>query len=170
VEPELELGAAPLPAGGAPWEPEPLPMLGQLWVEPDPEPELELDPLEPELELDPEPELDEPLLVLPEPVLEVLVLDDGVVVDEVEELDVELEPVFPELDGVAALATSAPPAKSPDESAPTASTLRKRMCMRCCPFVCGPVPFGPAPHTLRLPPVACRRVSAARWWSCLTIR
>jgi hypothetical protein len=97
-------------------------------VEPDPEPELEPDPLDPELEpeLELDPELDEPVLVLPEPELEVLVLDDGVVV---EELDVEPEPVFPELDVVAALAASAPPAMSPDESAPTARTLRKRMCM-----------------------------------------
>ncbi len=158
MEPELGGAAEPLPAGGALWEPEPLAMLGQLWVEPDPE--LELEP-----ELDPEPEA-----VLPEPVLEVLVFDDGVVV---EELDVEPEPVFPELDVVAALAASAPPAKRPDESAPTARTLRRRICMTCsfrvwCVVLSGP--FGPAPHTLRLPPVASRRASAARWWSSLTIR
>lgn len=117
-----------MPARGAPWEPEPLAMLGQLWVEPDPELELE-------------PELDEPVAVLPEPVLEVLVFDDGVVV---EELDVEPEPVFPELDVVAALAASVPPAKRPDESAPTARTLRRRICMSCsfrgvlsCPVLSG---------------------------------
>jgi hypothetical protein len=81
-------------------------MLGQLSVEPDPE----LDVLDPEPV--PELELDEPVLVLPDPVLEVV-------------------------DVVAALAASAPPAKSPAESALTARTLRKRMCMTCCPFVCG---------------------------------
>ena len=57
------------------WAPEPLPMLGQLWVEPVPDPELE-----------PEPEdvLDEPELVLGDPEFPVPVLDDGVVVDELE--------------------------------------------------------------------------------------
>ena len=114
--------------------PDPLPMLGQLWVEL--EPELELDPLDPELEL--EPELDEPLLALPDPVFPVLDPDDGVVVEEpeVEELEVELEPVpvLPVLEVEAALATSAPPAKRPVVSAPTASTLRRRICMSCCPF------------------------------------
>ena len=137
-EPELEpAGGVPvgaLPADGAPWVPEPLPILGQLRVEP--EPELELDPLDPELE--PEPELDEPVLVLPVPALPVLEPDDGVVVEEpeVEELDVVLvpEPVLPVLEVVAALATSAPPAKRPEVSAPTASTLRRRICMSCCPF------------------------------------
>jgi hypothetical protein len=110
-------------------------MLGQLRVEP--EPELELDPLDPELEL--EPELDEPLLVLPDPALPELELDEGVVVEEpeVEEFEVELEPVpvLPVLEVVAALATSAPPAKRPEVSAPTASTLRRRICMGCCPFI-----------------------------------
>jgi hypothetical protein len=119
-------------------------MLGQLRVEP--EPELELDPLDPELEL--EPELEEPLLVLPDPVFAVLDPDDGVVVEdpELEELVVELEPVpvLSVLEVVAALATSAPPATRPEVSAPAASTLRKRMCMRCCPFhsCVAPVPSG----------------------------
>ena len=65
------------------WAPEPLPMLGQLWVEPVPDPELE-----------PEPEdvLDEPELVLGDPEFPVPVLDDGVVVDE---LEVELVRTFP---------------------------------------------------------------------------
>lgn len=87
-------------------------------VEPEPEPEPELDP-DPELE--PEDELE------PEPVLPVFELEDGVVVDEL-----ELVPEFPVVvDVVAALATSAPPARSPDVSAPTARTLRKRICMSC---------------------------------------
>jgi hypothetical protein len=160
------------PAGGALCVPEPLPMLGQLRVEP--EPELELDPLEPELELDPE--LDEPLLVLPDPVFPVLDPEDGVVVEEPEpdELEVEFDPVpvFPVLEVVAALATSAPPATRPVVSAPTASTLRGRMCISCCPFhfVCCPSPFGPVPHTMRPLPVASRRASVAWWWSCPTIR
>ena len=132
--------------------PEPLPMLGQLWVEP--EPELELDPLDPELELEPEPELDEPLLVLPDPVFPVLDPDDGVVVEEPEvesELEVELEPVpvLPVLDVVAALATSAPPAKRPVVSAPIASTLRRRICMGCCPFHSCVAPAPPGRHRTR---------------------
>jgi len=113
----------PYPVGGEPvWEPEPLPMLGQLWVE-----------LEPELEPDPEEVLEDPELVLPEPELGVLVPDDGVVV---EELEVVLEPELPAaLEVVAALATSAPPARRPELSAPMASTLRRRICMGGCPFV-----------------------------------
>jgi hypothetical protein len=90
-------------------------MLGQFLVEPEPEPELELEPeLEPEL-----------------PLFEA---DEGVVV---EEPDVELVPEFPvvEVEVVAALATSAPPARSPEVSAPTARTLRKRMCMTGEPSV-----------------------------------
>jgi len=83
-------------------------MFGQFFVEPDPELELEL-----ELELEPDPELvdefEEPDPVLPEPVVPepvspVVELDDGVGVDV-----------------VAALATSAPPARRPDVRAPTAS-------------------------------------------------
>jgi hypothetical protein len=136
------------------------------------EPELELDPLDPE----PDPELDEPLLVLPDPVLPELAPDVGVVVEEpkFEELDVELEPVpvLPVLEVVAAFATSAPPATRPVASAPTASTLRGRICISCCPFhfVSCPGPFGPAPHTMCPPPVASRRASAVWRWSCLTIR
>jgi hypothetical protein len=126
-------------------------MLGQLWVEP----ELELDPLDPELELELElePELDEPLLVLPDPVFPVLDPDDGVVVEEpeLEELEVELEPVpvLPVLEVVAALATSAPPAKRPVVSAPTASTLRRRTCMGCCPFRSYVAPAPPGRHHSR---------------------
>jgi hypothetical protein len=111
----------PYPAGGVPvWEPDPLPMFGQLWVEP--EPELELDP-----ELVPEPEL-----APPEPEFPLLVLVEGVLV---EELDVELDPELPVVLGVvAALATKALPAKRPDVSAPMASTLRGRICMSGFPF------------------------------------
>jgi hypothetical protein len=106
----------PDPDGGVPEGAlEPLPMLGQFLVELDPE--LEPEPVE---ELEP---------------------DDGVVGEEldVEEFDVELVPVLPELpvvvDVVAALATSAPPATRPDVSAPMASTLRRRICMGVCPFL-----------------------------------
>ncbi|HEY3587799.1 MAG TPA: hypothetical protein VGK85_11630 [Myxococcaceae bacterium] len=123
---EPDVGGAPDPDGGVPdgaFEFEPLPMLGQFLVEPE---------LEPELELEPEPvdEFEEP-----EPVLPALELDDGVVEEEldVEGFDVELVPVFPELPVVvgvvAASATSAPPATRPDVNAPMASTLRKRICM-----------------------------------------
>ena len=103
-----------------------------MWVEPELDP---FDPLDPELELDPEldePELAEP--VLDEPVLPEL--DDGVVVEEFEdEPEPELVPVLPVVGVVAALATSAPPARRPDVSAPIASTLRKRICMRWLPFL-----------------------------------
>ena len=83
-------------------------MFGQFFVEPDPE----LEP-EPEFELEPDPELVDEFEALdpvvpepgvPEPVSPVVELDDGVVVDV-----------------VAALATSAPPARRPDVRAPTAS-------------------------------------------------
>jgi hypothetical protein len=90
-------------------------MLGQLWVEPELELELEL----PE---DDEP-LEEPVPLAPEPVLPLLVLEEGVVVDEL----VPVLPVVPEV--VAALATRAPPARRPEVSAPTASTVRRRICM-----------------------------------------
>jgi hypothetical protein len=96
-------------------------MFGQSFVEP--EPEFDVDP---ELvdELDEPDELDP---VLPEPVLPVFEVDDGVLEDEL-----ELEPELPVVvDVVAALATSAPPARSPEVSAPTARTLRKRICMAC---------------------------------------
>ena len=113
-EPEPDAGGVPVPAGGVPvWEPEPLPMLGQLRVV-----------LEPELELE---EVPRPRGVLPEPELPELVPDDGVVV---EELEAELEPELPVVvEVVAALATSAPPARRPEVSAPMASTLRRRICM-----------------------------------------
>ena len=128
VDPWLEPddGGVPEPAGGVPVpEPEPLPMLGQLWVEPVPELELELEP--DDVPDDP----DEPeLLLCPE--LAVLVPVDGVVVDE---LDVALVPELPVVvEVVAALATSAPPVRSPALSAPTASTLRRRICMGGIPF------------------------------------
>jgi hypothetical protein len=125
----------PEPAGGVPWAPElefePLPMFGQLWVEPLPE-------LEPEAE----PELG--VLEELDPVLEVLELDDGVVV---EELLFVLEPVVPVLDVavVAASAASAPPASSPVVSAPMANTLRSRsFIVVALSFVCCAHPFGPA--------------------------
>jgi hypothetical protein len=109
--PEPDVGGAPDPDGGAPLsepEPEPLPMFGQFLVESEPDPALE-------------PEL--PLFELREGGL-------------AEEPDVELVPEFPEVEVVAALATSAPPATSPEVSAPPARTLRKRMCMADVPF-CG---------------------------------
>jgi hypothetical protein len=106
-------GVEPDPAGGAPGWPEPLPMLGQFWVEP----ELEL---EPELVLGDE--------VLEEPELELFEDEDGVVV-----VDVEPVPELPE-DVVAALATNAPPVSSPVVSAPMASTLRRRIFMDVLPF------------------------------------
>ena len=86
---------------------------------------LELDP-----ELLPDPELvlpDDPELVPPDPEFPVLVLVDGVLV---EELDVELEPELPVVfEVVAALATKAPPATRPDVRAPIATMLRRRICM-----------------------------------------
>ena len=87
---------------------------------------------DPELEPDPGVVLDDP-----EPVLELElplpVLDVGVVV---EELEVEPEPESPVVvEVVAALATSAPPARRPELNAPMASTLRRRNCMGWCPFV-----------------------------------
>jgi hypothetical protein len=120
---EPDEGGPPVPDGGVPDpEPDPLPMSGQFLVEPDPELELDPDP-----ELDPEDELDEP-----DPVLPVFELDAGAVVDEF-----ELVPEFPVVvDVVAALATNAPPARSPDVSAPTARTLRKRICMSCLALSC----------------------------------
>ena len=119
--------------GGA-FELGPWPMSGQFLVEP-----------EPELEFEPEPvdELEEPEPVLPTPDL-----DDGVVEGlAVEEFDVELVPVFPELpvvvDVVAASATNAPPAIRPDVSAPVARTLRRRICMGVPLLSVGAGPFEP---------------------------
>jgi hypothetical protein len=154
-DPDAELepddGAVPYPAGGVPvCEPDPLPMLGQLWVEPEPE-------LVP----------DDPELVLPDPEFPVLVLVEGVLV---EELDVELDPELPVvLEVVAALATKALPAKRPDVSAPMASTLRKRICMGGLPFrvVCCARPFGPAQQDcaadLGAPAERHWRVRGAMW-------
>jgi hypothetical protein len=52
------------------------------------------------------------------------------------EPELELVPELPlDVDVVAASATSAPPARFPEVSAPTATTLRTRMCMALCPFV-----------------------------------
>jgi len=134
------------------WAPDPLPMLGQLWVV---EPELD----EPELEL--EPELVLPELELPDPELPVLEVEDGVVDVLEPELELEPVPVLPVVLVVAALATSAPPARSPDVSAPMASTLRRRICMGGLPFhlVWCTGPFGPAPHTLHPQPWADRRTT-----------
>ena len=108
-------------------------MFGQFLVEP-----------EPELELEPE--------------LPLFELDEGVVV---EEPDVELVPEFPEVEVVAALATSAPPATSPEVSAPTARTLRKRMCMAGVPFCvfAAPSPCEPVLQTVRSGSVRDRRVT-----------
>ena len=121
----------PSPAGGVPvWVPEPLPMFGQLCVVPALE-------LEPEFDVDPGDVLDEPELVPLEPEFPLLVLVDGVVVEELEgdELDVEPVPESPVvLDVVAALATSAPPARRPEVNAPMATTLRSRICMGGLPF------------------------------------
>jgi hypothetical protein len=121
-------------------------MLGQLCVEP----ELEL--------LEPEPdELDEPELVLLDPVLEL----DGVVV---EELVLVLEPVVPVLDElvVAASATRAPPVTRPVVSAPIANTFRSRIFMVAVlslRVMCRPVRSGS--HTMRPGPVARRTTPAA---------
>ena len=133
---EPDVGGAPDPDGGAPLS-EPLPMFGQFLVEPEPEPDPELDPELPLFEL-----------------------DEGVVV---EEPDVELVPELPEVEVevVAALATSAPPATSPEVSAPTARTLRKRMCMAGVPFCVfpAPSPSEPALQTVRSGSVPDRRVT-----------
>ena len=84
--------------------------------------------------------------------------DEGVVV---EEPDVELVPEFPEVEVVAALATSAPPVTSPEVSAPTARTLRKRMCMAVVPFCvfAAPAPCEPVRQTVRSGSVRDRRVT-----------
>jgi hypothetical protein len=141
VEPLLEpdVGGAPDADGGRPdgaFEFEPLPMLGQFLVEPEPEPELELEPDESEE---------------PEPVLPAPELDDGVVVEGLdEEFVVELVPELPvAVDVVAALATSAPPATRPDVNAPMASTLRRRICMGVPFLVSWRRPAEPVRHTVR---------------------
>jgi hypothetical protein len=153
LEVEPDDGAVPEPAGGVPmWLPEPLPMLGQFWVELEPEPELEPEDVPEE----PEPVL--PELVLPEPELPLLELDEGAVVDE---LLVELVPELPVVvDVVAALATTAPPATRPEVSALMASTLRRRIFIGCVPFhlVRSASPSGPARHTVR-PGTGCNRTT-----------
>jgi hypothetical protein len=123
VEPDD--GAVPEPAGGVPvWVPEPLPMLGQFWVEPEP--------------------------ALPELELPVLELDDGAVVDE---LLVEPPPELPVVvDVVAALATNAPPATRPEVSALVASTLRRRIFIGLCPFISCGASAHPGRHHTRCTP------------------
>jgi hypothetical protein len=125
VEPllSLDVGGAPDPDGGVPLgAPELLlPILGQFLVEP----ECALDP-----ELAPE--------------LPLLELEEGVVLEEP-----ELVPELPDV--VAALATSAPPVRRPVVSAPTAMTLRKRMCMAVVSFhvAAAPARCEPVLHTVR---------------------
>ncbi len=144
--------------GGA-FEFEPWPMSGQFLVEP-----------EPELELEPEPvaEFEEPEPVLPAPDL-----DDGAVVEglAVEELDVEVVPVFPELpvvvDVVAASATNAPPAMRPDVSAPVARTLRRRICMGV-PFLSWHRSTRTGSHTVRPGSECSRRGTWVGTRSCPT--
>jgi hypothetical protein len=140
-------GVEPDPAGGAPGWPEPLPMLGQFWVEP-------------ELELEPEPELEPELLlpdeVLEEPELELLEDEDGVVV-----VDVEPVPELPE-DVVAALATNAPPVSSPVVSAPMASTLRRRSFMDVLPFNSRTSPARSDRHRTRCAPKLWLRAMRGR--------
>ena len=142
LEPVGADGGVPEPAGGVlVWLPEAPPMLGQLWVEPDPDPELELEP---------DDVLEDPELALLEPVFPVPELDDGV---EVDEFVVELEPVLPVVvEVVAAFATNAPPATRPEVSAPMANTFRRRIFIwDSCPFISGgaPSPSGPVAHTVR---------------------
>jgi hypothetical protein len=110
-----DVGGEPEPDGGVPdSDPDPLPMSGQFLVD-----------LEPVFEL--EPELD-PEVPLPE-------VDEGVVA-ELPDDELELVPELPVVvDVVAALATRAPPATRPDVNAPTARTLRRRICMVFCPSV-----------------------------------
>jgi hypothetical protein len=108
-------------------------------------------------------------LVEPDPELE-LEPDEGVVADVP---DVELEPEFPvAVDVVAALATSAPPARSPEVRAPTARTLRRRICMGVQPFcVCAtPAPCEPALQTLRPASECSRTARCAGLTSCATNR
>ena len=97
----------------------------------------------PELVPEPVDELDEPVPLVPEAALPLLEVDEGVLVEELEP-----EPVLPAVvDVVAALATSAPPARRPEVSAPTARTLRGRICMVVVPFVCECRPVRAGTHT-----------------------
>ncbi len=101
--------------------------------------------------------------LLLDPELPLLVLVDGVVVDELEAALVPELPVVVEV--VAALATNAPPVRSPALSAPTASTLRRRICMGGVPFrlVWSADPLGPVRHTLRPGSVGSRTTT----WACV---
>jgi len=135
LEPDVGAPGAPAPE----WDP--LPMLGQFWLDPEPElPEPEPVLALPELPVLPELEL-ESVLVPDEPEVVLVVLDPEFPVDElvppVELVELVPEPdVEPEV--VAAPATNAPPATRPEASAPAASTFRNRMCIgvaflcRCC--------------------------------------
>ena len=92
------------------------------------EPELlESELLDPELEPFEEEVPEEGVVVLDDPELPVLELEEVPDVEDV--LLVELEPEFPVVVEVAAAAASAPPARSPEVRAPMASMLRRRMCM-----------------------------------------
>lgn len=117
--------------------------------------------------LEPEPdELDDPELVLLDPVLELFELDGAVVV---EELAPVLEPVVPVLD-VAALATSAPPVTRPVVSAPIANTFRSRIFMiAALSFGVMRRPVRGGSHTLRPGPVTWRTTPAACWLRFPTI-
>lgn len=134
-------------------------MLGQLWVVP-----------EPEL-LEPEPdEPDEPELVLPDPVFELLELDDGVVVEELVPALEPVEPVF-EVLVVAASATSAPPATRPVVSAPIANTCRSRIFMVVAlSFRAMRHPVRSSGPTMRPGPVAGLTTTATRWLRLVTFR
>jgi hypothetical protein len=110
-----------------------------------------------ELELEPEDVPEELELVPPEPELDV---DDGEVdvLDDPEGLEVALPELPVVVDVVAALAASAPPARSPEVSAPMASTLRRWIFMGVLPFRVVSVTgsFEPASHTLHPESVADR--------------
>jgi hypothetical protein len=112
-------------------------MFGQFLVDPELElePEPVLEPFEPfELfELPVLPELELAVLLEPDvPDVVLVLVDPEFPVDEVVP-PVEVVELVPEPDVepavVAAFATTAPPATRPEASAPTASTLRKRMCI-----------------------------------------
>ena len=107
-----------------------IPCSGQFFDEPDAVLEFELDPEPVPVDEFEDPDPVDPVLVEPVPV------------DPVEPVPVDPVPVDPVLeledgvvvDVVAALATSAPPARRPDVNAPTARTFRRRICMWICPF------------------------------------
>ena len=98
-------------------------------------------------------------LVEPDPELPLLELAEGVVA---EVPDVEFVPELPVVvDVVAASAARAPPARRPDVSAPTASALRRRICMAIVPFCLfgAPAPCEPVLQTLRSGSVCRRRAT-----------